>query len=77
MTTLRRCPKGARIELANFLTEKLKDVTSSNSVLAWQTLLILPYATLQVPSKTDNVKNLTTWVKSNIANFSPDILPKI
>jgi len=56
MPTLRRCPRGARQEVALQFSKALEDVTNVNSTDAWKTLLLLPFATLRTPEKSDNVR---------------------
>jgi len=70
--TLRRVPKGARLELARVLVKVILRVTQENSEEAWRDLLVLPYSTLNVPRECDEVKNLTKWVKEQVSSWSRD-----
>jgi hypothetical protein len=68
--TLRHVPKGARLEVARVLADILTRVTRENSEVAWQNLLLFPYAVLNVPRECDEVKNLTKWVKDQASSWS-------
>lgn len=46
--TLRRCPKGARQDLAVSLTRVIRNIVNDNSENSWNDLLIFPYATLRI-----------------------------
>ncbi|OXA48561.1 Retrovirus-related Pol polyprotein from type-1 retrotransposable element R1 [Folsomia candida] len=70
--TLRRVPKGARMEVARALTKILEEVTTTKTEDSWGRLFLFPYASLAVPQKTDKVKNLTTWFKSQVARWLLD-----
>jgi len=74
--TLRRCPKGARREVAESLNQVLTEVLSSNDVVTWGRLLKFPYTALRVPHKSEKVRNLTTFVKSAASNWSAPTLQK-
>ncbi len=66
--TLRRCPKGARQDLAVTLTKVIRRVINENCENSWNDLLIFPYATLRIPDQSENVTNLTSFVRQNIKN---------
>lgn len=68
--TLRRCPKGARQDLAVALTNVIRQVVNENDEASWNNLLIFPYATLRIPSKDENVTNLTSFVRQNIRSWN-------
>lgn len=70
--TLRRVPRGARMVVAQSLTRILNEVTSGESDESWRNLLLFSYAILPVPQKSDQVKNLTTWVKNHVATWDAD-----
>ena len=72
MPTLRRVPKGARLTVAHCLTTVFKKLVEENCVAAWEELLLFPFAVLTVPEKSDEVKNLTTWVKKNVRLWEDD-----
>jgi len=74
--TLRRCPKGARREVAESLIIALTEVLSSNDVVSWGKLLKFPYKALRVPHKSEKVRNLTTFVKSAASNWSASTFQK-
>lgn len=66
--------------VAQSLTQILKEVNSGENEESWRKLLLFTYAVLPVPQKSDQVKNLTTWVKSRTSaweeNFAtPQPLP--
>lgn len=61
--TLRRCPRGARIQVAEAIAEAIDNVVQDNSESSWRDLFLLPYAILPVPEKSAHVTNLTSWVK--------------
>ncbi|OXA58286.1 Retrovirus-related Pol polyprotein from type-2 retrotransposable element R2DM [Folsomia candida] len=67
--TLRRVPKGARMEVAKALAKIIEEVTTTNSEESWFKLFSFPYAVVPVPTKSDKVKNLTTWVKSRVLQW--------
>ncbi|OXA39608.1 hypothetical protein Fcan01_25760 [Folsomia candida] len=67
--TLRRVPRGARMAVSRCLTKVLKAVVESDDEEVWAKLLLFSYATLPVPQKTDEVKNLTSWVKASTADW--------
>lgn len=64
--TLRRCPKGARSNLASTLTNVINNCVRSNNEESWNALLLFPYTALRLPEETENVTNLTTFVRQNI-----------
>lgn len=66
---LRRITKGARTQAAEVLSGIIHRVTSVNDPEAWLDLFSFPLVALQLPRKSDKVKNLTTWVKSNIERW--------
>lgn len=68
--TLRRCPKGARQDLAVSLTNVIRQVVNQNNEVAWNNLLLFPYATLRIPSKSENITNLTAFVRQNIKSWN-------
>jgi hypothetical protein len=58
------------MSLAQSLTKILKDIVEDkDKIEGWGRLLLFTYATLPVPQKSDNVKNLTTWVKNKSKNW--------
>lgn len=67
--TLRRCPKGARKDLAASLTNVVRRVVNENNEQSWNNLLLFPYATLRIPNKDENVTNLTSFVRQNIKSW--------
>lgn len=64
--TLRRCPKGARQDVANCLTNVVNQCVRMNDEHSWNRLLLFPYATLKIPNKNENVTNLTSYVRGNV-----------
>ena len=69
LPTLRHCPKGARIQLAQYLSSAFEDCLSLNSTIPWYRLLCLPYIVLQAPLKSNKCNasfNVTKFVKNNI-----------
>lgn len=58
--------------VAQSLTRILNEVTSGESDESWRNLLLFSYAILPVPQKSDQVKNLTTWVKNHVATWDAD-----
>jgi len=52
-------------------------VIHENSEDAWQKLLVFPYATLCIPKESDEVKNLTKWIKDQATSWANSpMLPK-
>jgi len=70
VSTLRRCPRGARQEVSLVFSKFLEDVVTDNSFDAWASLYLLPFSIFAVPSKEDKIQNLTTWVKDNCSKCS-------
>lgn len=70
--TLRRVPRGARLPVAQALLRTIQEVTTTNHDDNWGKLFTFPYAVIAVPSKSDHVKNLTTWVKSRVVMWESD-----
>lgn len=64
--TLRRCPKGARQNLASTLTNVINNCVRSKNEQSWNALLLFPYTALRLPEESENVINLTTFVRQNI-----------
>ena len=78
--TLRRCPKGARQDLAASITNAIRKVINENNEQSWNNLLLFPYATLRLPDKSENVTNLTSFVRQNIKSCNENnvnIIPNI
>lgn len=65
--TLRRCPKGARQDLANCLTNVINLCIRTNDEHSWNQLLLFPYAVLKIPDESENVNNLTSYVRQNVS----------
>src|SRR5207237_3353753 len=57
---------------AGSLADLLEEVAENNTEESWQKLLLMPFAALNIPKKSDRVKNLTTWVKANISAWTQD-----
>jgi hypothetical protein len=71
ITTLRHCPKGARIQVATALTTLIKDCVNCNTTTAWYRLLIFPYVVLHVsPKETNQFRSLTSKIKSNVDTWN-------
>ena len=68
--TLRHCPKGSRIQVAESLKKILMEVILQNNTEVWRKLLLFPYLVLGIPKKEENVKNLTQYVKNKAKDFS-------
>jgi hypothetical protein len=68
---LRRIPKAARFSASDKLASVINNCLNSNSLLAWENLLLFAYKSFNINEY--NVKNLTLKIKNNIASFS---LPK-
>jgi hypothetical protein len=65
---IKRIPRGARISVAQKLTEDLKTVLRVNSPQAWQHLLTFPYRILHVPKSSSSRASLTSRIKQNCNN---------
>lgn len=70
--TLRPVPKGARISVAEALTNILEEVINKNDAESWNKLFTFPYAVLTVPAKSEKVTNLTSWVKMRVSKWKTD-----
>jgi hypothetical protein len=65
---LRRIPKVARFSASGKLASIINNCLNSNSLLAWENLLLFAYKSFNINEY--NVKNLTLKIKNNIASFS-------
>lgn len=72
--TLRRIPKGARYQAADKLTTIIENVIKTNSVYAWEKLLVFAYVSFNL--KGDKNKSLTTKIKENIQKFDLKVSPE-
>lgn len=58
----------------------IRQVVNINDDDSWNNLLLFPYATLRIPSNSENVTNLTSFVRQNIRSWNVnevDILENI
>lgn len=60
----------ARQVLAVALTNVIRQVVNENNDVSWNNLLLFPYATLGIPSKSENVTKLTSFVRQNIRSWN-------
>ena len=72
--TLRRIPKGSRDAVAAKLSTILENVTSSNSIEAWERLLLFPRRCLYTPSRGGQRWSLASLVNKQVANEDPSLL---
>lgn len=59
-----------RQDLAATLTNVIQKVINENNEAPLNNLLIFPYTTLRIPSKDENVTNLTSFVRQNIRSWN-------